>query len=90
MVNHFTNDTLFEFALDLVQAFDLRASSELLDIKQSRHPIIDRAFSDPESDKKHVPPHILEDLISGDERLLIKMFLAFIRKGKTQQASGLY
>jgi hypothetical protein len=32
----------------------------------------------------------MEELIAGDERLLVKMFLAYIRKGKTQQASGLY
>ena len=48
------------------------------------------AFTDPAIDSKHVPLHVMEDLISGDVRLVEKMFHALIRVGKPQNASGLY
>lgn len=48
------------------------------------------AFTDPEIDSKHVPLHVMEDLISGDARLLQKMFFALVRTGKVHAASGIY
>jgi hypothetical protein len=48
------------------------------------------AFTDPATDGKHVPLHVMEDLISGDVRLLQKMFFALIRCGKVHAASGIY
>ena len=42
------------------------------------------AFTDPLTDSKHVPLHVMEDLISGDVRLVEKMFHALVRVGKPQ------
>jgi hypothetical protein len=89
---HFSTETHFEFAFDIVQDFKLQLNSfpALQTIKQSRHPIVDMAFTDPATDSKHVPVHVMEDLISGDQRLLTKLFYALIRAGKPQNASGLF
>ena len=48
------------------------------------------AFTDPATDAKHVPLHVMENLISGDVRLVEKMFHALIRVGKLHNASGLF
>jgi len=94
VVNFFTNETTFEFAFEIVQEkefkLNLQQFPELQTIKSSRHPIVDMAFTDPATDPRHVPLHVMEDLISGDVRLLQKMFFALVRCGKVQAASGLY
>jgi hypothetical protein len=48
------------------------------------------AFTDPEKDSKHVPLHVMEDLISGDERLLKKFFFALVKNNTPHRAIGLY
>jgi len=48
------------------------------------------AFTDPLKDHKNVPFHVMEDLISGNMKLVQKFFLALIHAGYEQQAIGLY
>ncbi len=48
------------------------------------------AFTDPKVDPKHVPLHVMEDLISGDKRLLQKLFYAMIKHNMPHKAIGLY
>lgn len=92
VIERFSTDAEYDFAFDIVQAFKLQLNrySALQTIKASRHPIVDMAFTDPKTDSKHVPLHVMEDLISGDQRLLQKMFFALIRKDQPQRAAGLY
>ncbi len=48
------------------------------------------AFTDPEKDSKHVPFHVMEDLINGDERLLKKFFYALVKNNYPHKAIGVY
>lgn len=68
VIQRFSTETEFEFAFDIVQEFKLQLTKfpELQIIKQSRHAIVDMAFTDPETSTKYVPFHVMEDLISGD------------------------
>jgi hypothetical protein len=92
LIERFSTDAEFDFAFDIVQAFKLQLNRypTLQTIKSSRHPIVDMAFTDPKTDSKHVPLYVMEDLISGDQRLLQKMFFALIRKDETHKACGFY
>ena len=68
MISNFSTETHFEFAFDIVQELKLQLNNfpVLQTIKQSRHPIVDMAFTDPNTDTKHVPLHVMEELVSGD------------------------
>lgn len=92
LVERFSTEKEFEFAFDIVQAFKLplRKYPTLQTIKSSRHPIVDMAFTDPKTDTKHVPLHVMEDLISGDQRLLQKLFFALVKTEQTHKACGVY
>jgi hypothetical protein len=81
LIVKYSTEKDFEFAFDIVQAYKLQIQKypELELIKASRHPIVDMAFTDPEVDKKHVPLHVMEDLLSGDKRLLQKLFRALVK-----------
>jgi hypothetical protein len=83
-VQYFTNEIHFEFAFQVMQAFYLSIQDfpELQIIKQSRHPIVDMAFTDPASDSQHIPLHVMEELLGGDLRLITKLFYALIKVGK--------
>lgn len=72
IIELFSTDKEFEFAFDIVQAFKLQLNKfpALQEIKSARHPIIDMSFTDPAVDSKHVPLHVMEDLVSEDKRLL--------------------
>jgi len=50
---------------------------ELQIIIQSRHEIIDMAFGDPKA-SKYMSLFVLEDLLTGDRRLLKKLFYRLI------------
>jgi len=92
VIEHFSTDKDFEFAFDVVQAFKLQLQKypTLALIKGSRHPIVDMSFTDPAVDSKHVPLHVMEDLIRSDQRLLQKLFNALIVNKFPQKAAGLY
>lgn len=92
LIVKFSTEKDFEFAFDIVQAYKLpiQIFPELQMIKASRHPIVDMAFTDPEVDKKHVPLHVMEDLVSGDKRLLQKLFCALVKNKMPHKAVGLY
>ena len=92
IIQFFSTEKHFEFASEVLEEFklDLKQYPQLQTIKQSRHPIVDMAFTDPATDHKHVPLHVMEDLVAGDARLLQKMFFALIRVGKQHNASGIY
>lgn len=68
LIRHFTNDRDYRFACDIVQEFgySLSAYPELALMRSARHGIVDMAFTDPEKDKKHVPLHVMEDLVKAD------------------------
>lgn len=59
-------------------------------LKLSRHPIVDMAFTDVDADSLHVPVHVMEELLTGDMRLLTKLFYALIKFGRANCASGVY
>ena len=48
------------------------------------------SFTDPAVDSKHVPLHVMEDLIWSDQRLLQKLFNALIVNKFPHKAAGLY
>jgi hypothetical protein len=62
---------------------------ELQKIIQSRHEIVDMAFGDPK-DSKYISLFVLEDLFTGVNRLLKKLFYRLIRENQTNNARGLY
>ena len=92
VIQFFSTEAHFEFAFQVLQAFCLRLSDfpQLEIIKQSRHPIVDMAFTDPDTDSQHVPVHVMEELLTGDFRLLTKLFYALIKVGRKNCASGVY
>lgn len=49
VIIRFSTDKEYDFAFDIVQAFKLQLAHypELQEIKASRHPIVDMAFTDP-------------------------------------------
>ena len=56
---------------------------------QSRHEIVDMAFLD-SSDSKYISLFVLEDLLTGVNRLLKKLFYRLVRENQTNNARGLY
>ena len=48
------------------------------------------AFTDPAKDSQHVPLHIMEELLSGDTRLTVKLFYALVKIGKKNEAAGVF
>ena len=92
LIRHFTNDKDYRFACDIVQecGYQLSAYPDLALMRSARHGIIDMAFTDPKTDKKHVPLHVMEDLVKSDQRLLQKLFFSMILRNMPHRASGLY
>jgi hypothetical protein len=48
------------------------------------------AFTDPDTDSQHVPINVMEELLTGDYRLLTKLFYSLIKAGRKNCASGVY
>jgi hypothetical protein len=58
-------------------------------IVQSKNGLVDMAFLDPK-DAKYVPLFVMEDLLTGDRRLLKKLFYSLIRFNQPNKARGIY
>ena len=56
---------------------------------QSRHEVVDMAFLHP-NDSKYISLFVLEDLLTGVNRLLKKLFYRLVRENQTSNARGLY
>jgi len=91
IVKFFSNDDYYEFAQKLVYEFDLdfKDFPELKAIVNCRNWLVDLAFLPP-SESKFVPLNVLEDLITGNQKMLLKLFNSLIRANKPQNARGVY
>ena len=91
VVKYFSNDDYYEFAQKLVYDFklDFRDFPELKVIVNCRNWLIDMAFL-PSTDSKFVPIHVIEDLITGNQKMLLKLFNSLMRENKPHLARGVY
>jgi hypothetical protein len=91
VVKYFSNDDYYEFAQKLVYDYklDFRDFPELKVIVNCRNWLVDMAFLPP-SDSKFVPINVVEDLITGNQKMLLKLFNSLMRANKPHIARGVY
>ena len=71
VIRHFSTDQFYRFAKELVFDFKLNIKNfpDLDLISKSNHDLINMHFVDP-SHKKFVPLHTMEELVSGNKKLI--------------------
>jgi hypothetical protein len=81
VIKHFSNDSYYEFAHKLLREMDLNFKEfpELNKIMACRNKIVDMAFLEP-TDSRFVPLHAMEDLITGNQKLLVKFYNRMMRE----------